>query len=718
MQGFDNVVGPTQFQDVNFGEGNPFHEVPGFEYNVQPSHFHDASPVEENTAAGSELSALPRFNASDLPTVKGFRARWRAQSQARCDDMSNIEGDGSEPGSQSDVIETSETPDAKRRKTIISSAKDAHDEKQDFQPAQLQNIARLANFEAMQRVRAHDIKMPCERGPLAPIFGGPMPNVPPVKTLMPPTVGLVDTLAPAVLTKQDTPVQVGPISKFAVKRIAAAKCVVPEDEMLARCLNQIKNLLLLDLQGTEVGLTLCNLAGGLDESADVLQVLKDCFAKKATATILKRTSALWTLAGWMLDNEQTPVWDISESQLYSYMCYLRNHQAAPTKASHLVEALNFFDSTLRFRKTVCRTILSPRVQGAAHAMYLEKRKLKQAPQLTVAAVKALEVICTSNTNLLRSAISGALLFCIFAAARWSDFARLENLWTDRSGDLVLVEAETSRHKTSKSKEAKTRLLPFTALGRFFLDESWGECFVSALNQIKDDTGLSFLPSWNDRSGTWSVSPMTTAEASLFLKEMLEPILGPEAVAQFSSHSCKPAILTWCGMTDILTREERTMLGHHIEPTTKSATTYNRDSQLLLQAKVSKVLDRIIHGQIDPDATRASRLSRLICKEQADNGDETSAESDIEDTEVASIHSKVHLADRPSVPVGDPDEYTFVAHKLTGTIHVLQEEDTGKLACGRQKTVNMKPVEPSCIDAATAPFCIQCNAVVKHHNAQA
>ena len=144
--------------------------------------------------------------------------------------------------------------------------------------------------------------------------------------------------------------------------------------------------------------------------------------------------------------------------------------------------------------------------------------------------------------------------------------------------------------------------------------------------------------------------MTTAEASLFLKEMLEPILGPEAVAHFSSHSCKPTILTWCGMTDILTREERTMLGHHIEPTTKSAITYNRDSQLLLQAKVSKVLDKIIHGQIDPDATRASRLSRLIHKEQADNGGETSAESDIEDTEVASIHSKVHLADRPSVPV--------------------------------------------------------------------
>ena len=716
---FDNSVGSNQFQDVNFGEGDAFSNVLNFECHGQPSQFQNDGLAERSTAAGAAMLAEPCFKASDLPTVRGFRARWRVQSQARCDEMSNIGGDGSEsmPGSQSDVCATPETPEAKRQRTEIRSDKDAHDDTHDFQPTQLQNIARIANFEAMQRVRAQDIKMPWERGPLAPIFGGPMPNVPPVKSLTPPTVGLVDTLAPAVLTKQDTPVQVGPISKFAVKRIAAAKCVVPEDEMLARCLNQIKNLLLLDLQGTEVGLTLCNLAGGLDESADVLQVLKDCFAKKATATILKRTSALWALSGWMLENEQTTVWDVSEKQLYSYMCYLRDNQAAPTRASHLVEALNFFDSTLRFKKTVCRTILSPRVQGAAHAMYVEKRKLKQAPQLTVAAVKALEIICTSNTSLLRTAVSGALLFCVFAAARWSDFARLENLWTDRCGDLVLVEAETSRHKTSKSKEAKTRLLPFTALGKFFLDDSWGECFVGALNQIKDHTGQNFLPSWNDRSGTWSISPMTTAEASLFLKEMLEPVLGPEAIAQFSSHSCKPTILTWCGMTEILTREERTMLGHHIEPTTKSATTYNRDSQLLLQAKVSKVLDAIIHGRTDPDATRASRLSRLIHADQADNGDETSAESDIEDTEVASMHSKIHLGDRPSVPLGGPDEYAFVAHKLTGTIHVIQEEETGKLACGRQKTVNMKPVEPSWIDAATAPFCIQCNAVVKHHDAQ-
>ena len=163
-----------------------------------------------------------------------------------------------------------------------------------------------------------------------------------------------------------------------------------------------------------------------------------------------------------------------------------------------------------------------------------------------------------------------------------------------------------------------------------------------------------------------------------------PSLGQEAVAQFSSHSCKPTVLTWCGMTDILTREERTMLGHHIKPSTKSATAYNRDSQLLLQAKVAKVLQMIVDDELDPDASRASRLSRLLRSDLQEDPDEVSQESDFEDTEVASIHSKLHLADRPGMPIGDPDEYTFVARKLTGTVHVLQDEETDRLACGMQR----------------------------------
>ena len=473
MMNFDFTAAPSDLQGSPTGLMDEASDLDAWDCNQVAEGFDSFQPGLDEGMLQLHRTSFEKPEEPLIPTAKGFRARWKAKSQARQEEVSMLGDDVS--NSQHDSMSLCSwqmmEPENKRQRTQKEVDTRLHDVSDTVGPMQLQNIARLSSLEAMQRFRNHDIKMPWEKGPLAPVFGGPMPSMTPSASFVSPKVGLIDTLAPAVLTKQDSPIPMGPISKFAVKRIAAAKCVVPEDEMLAKCLNQIKNLILLDLQGTEVGVTLCNLAGGLDESTDVLQVLRDCFAKKATATVLKRTSSLWYLAGWMLEYEQTTIWTMTEGQLYSFMCALRDQQAAPTKASHLVEALNFFDNALRFRKIARKTILSPRVLGAAHSMYLQKRKLKQAPQLTVAAVKALEIICTSNTNPLRTAVSGALLFCIFASARWSDFARLENIWTDRCGDLVLVEAETATHKTSKSKEAKTRLLPFTALGRFFCDEA-------------------------------------------------------------------------------------------------------------------------------------------------------------------------------------------------------------------------------------------------------
>ena len=172
----------------------------------------------------------------------------------------------------------------------------------------------------------------------------------------------------------------------------------------------------------------------------------------------------------------------------------------------------------------CGSLESLRLNVGTRKDILQERSIARSskggpcnvlPQLTVSAVKALEFICTSNTSPPRSAISGALWLCISDAARWSDFTRLEGIGTGGCGELVLVETEASRHKTSKSNEAKTRLLPTTALGRFLLDDPCGECFASALNLTKSHTRLTFMSSWNDRSGTWPVSPITTAEESPF-----------------------------------------------------------------------------------------------------------------------------------------------------------------------------------------------------------
>ena len=293
------------FAADDFGISEGDHDVEHHSFTVDSLEKHDLLQQ-----LASEGQTVPDTRHA----VRGFRARWKAQSQARLDTFSNKEDAVSEsqPDSQSLGVWEDGATSSKRPRVHESPHVNAQVAHESVEPLQLQNVARLASLEAMQRFRAHDIKMPWEKGPLAPVFGAPLPSMPNAKTLIPPLVGLVDTLAPVALTKQEVPVPVGPISKFAVKRIASARCVVPEDEMLARCLNQIKNLIVMDLQGTEVGVTLCNLAGGLDESADVLQILRDCFARKATATVLKRTSALWDLAGWMIQNEQTTVWTMSE----------------------------------------------------------------------------------------------------------------------------------------------------------------------------------------------------------------------------------------------------------------------------------------------------------------------------------------------------------------------------------------------------------------------
>ena len=233
---------------------------------------------------------------------------------------------------------------------------------------------------------------------------------------------------------------------------------------------------------------------------------------------------------------------------------------------------------------------------------------------------------------------------------------------------------------------------------------------SSWNKIRDNTGYNFLPAWNDRSDTWSTGPMTTAQASLFLKEYLEPYIGTDEAERFSSHSCKPTLLTWAGMTDILKREERTLMCHHVKASTRSATTYNRDALLIVHSKLVHILDLIKKGELKPDASRAEKLTMLIGGQAQEDAE--SHESDYEETDPQPEYAEVLQHERPGLPQESVDEFQYVTQKLTGTVHVVQSHEDDKLACGRRLTVNMSEVKFDQLDAATATFCIQCNAVVK------
>ena len=282
---------------------------------------------------------------------------------------------------------------------------------------------------------------------------------------------------------------------------------------------------------------------------------------------------------------------------------------------------------------------------------------------------------------------------------------------DEFEGLVLVEGESSKSKTSRTKEAQSRLLPYTAVGNFMEEESWGKAFVQAWKKANEGRDRCFIPSWNDRAATWATSPMSSTEATFFLKEFLEESLGEEEADAYSTRSGKPTLLTWCGMSGLLTREERTLLGHHIEQHTRSATTYNRDSQLLLQRKVSQVIKQIKDGILRPDVSRAERLKVLVDLDEEGEQPSESGESEYHEEDPPEIHVASMSNEQAIIPSEVVDEFSFVSHRLTGTVHVIKDAEENLLACGRRLTMNLLAVDPADFDVSTACFCIQCNSVV-------
>ena len=170
---------------------------------------------------------------------------------------------------------------------------------------------------------------------------------------------------------------------------------------------------------------------------------------------------------------------------------------------------------------------------------------------------------------------------------------------------------TSEHKTATTKEAKRRLLPFVGLGH------WPHlgCWVDRFRRLRELYGVDAgLPAWDHSRSRWHAWPMSSSEATAWLREFAELAIQPEEAQQLRSHSCKHTLLNWAGGSGMFTREERTMLGHHVEASTKSATTYDKNAMLALQAKVLRMITAIQEGTYDPDASMAYKLRAMANSE--------------------------------------------------------------------------------------------------------
>ena len=78
-------------------------------------------------------------------------------------------------------------------------------------------------------------------------------------------------------------------------------------------------------------------------------------------------------------------------------------------------------------------------------------------------------------------------------------------------------------------------------------------------------------------GQFLQRPMTAAEGSLWLREILHTQGFKGDLEQYSSHSLKATALSWTAKSGTMTYEERLTQGHHCSPKHGMALLYSRDA---------------------------------------------------------------------------------------------------------------------------------------------
>ena len=352
--------------------------------------------------------------------------------------------------------------------------------------------------------------------------------------------------------------------------------------------------------------------------------------------------------------------------------------------------------------------VSSRVEGVAKSMATHKRPLWQAPELPVVGVSAVETFTLDSQELFKVVVAGFILFCLYASSRWSDAARATGLIVDSSTNgLILLETGTKHYKT-KAKDRKDAVLPLIALGNGLEQPAWGPRWVKVRNQLGLDKAQCLMPAVTS-AGTFLDRPMTAAEGTLWLREILHVQGVPGNLELYSSHSLKATALSWTAKSCTMSYEERLTQGHHCSPKHGMALLYSRDALAEILTKVARVVRAIQRGDFAPDLPRAERVARALSEEpdrfkhlpetvaddlpEDDPVDENIPEDGSDVSDVAELFT-------PAVPA-PPEEVRLRAacplqgqcfiHVLSGISHVL----AGDLPVEYLSAVFVSCVEAKC-----------------------
>jgi len=374
-------------------------------------------------------------------------------------------------------------------------------------------------------------------------------------------------------------------------------------------------LILAHPSSSRVGQQLLAMDAGDACSDRCFMVVSDSLQSKATATLNLRASSLALFTKWFTDNfPGRDFLPFSEESVYYYLCDLRDKACSASRGSTFLHTLAFVKDRLGMLG-VDEVLSSPRAQGAALCMYLEKRPLRQAPPLHPMMVLALELaaFCESDTYL--RAMAGFCLACIFGRMRISDMTRMVHL----SVIGAFAEGSLMRTKTSRTREKQTTFLPVIFPCRGFSGMPWYDAFLISREQL----GLPEIPGMESRAHdqNFMVMPsrgslcyefatkVSSSEVTQCLRSILGKVFPADQVLGLTSHSLKATVLTYLSKYGCdLTWAE--LLGYHLTQH-KSAINYQRDALSAPIRFMCQMLDKIRMGEFEPMAARDALFNSSI-----------------------------------------------------------------------------------------------------------
>ena len=180
-------------------------------------------------------------------------------------------------------------------------------------------------------------KQPWEVGQMARIFG----KAPPLLSmpwLALPSIGKQESLQGATVS-DEPPERTSLRTPFHFKRLLAIRLAQTDDQLRAKALRKLRDLILVSPAMSQLGRALLDTSGQLTGEDRISAVFADAFRSRATSTLVKRSCDFYKMAVWMKSQMNLMPMELSEAVVYQYLTSLRDSSVAPTSAEAAIKAI-------------------------------------------------------------------------------------------------------------------------------------------------------------------------------------------------------------------------------------------------------------------------------------------------------------------------------------------------------------------------------------------